>query len=822
MGQIKWIACGAGAVLALAFALAVAFPDEIEPPENVGQQTAPEYLLGEDGDGDWTWATPTEVVAAGGGGGGGATPLSDADPAPTGAASVAGTATSASRGDHVHSVTLNALAPRPLGATGAAGNGTTPGPWNHVHPTTGLRQVPSPSGVADGRVLTVNDDVYGWAPPAGGGGGATPLSDADPAPTSAAAVAGTAPAASRGDHVHPMTFSLLAPKEPASTARPGASDLPGPWDHQHPFQPLSSFGAVGASGTCAKANSGRNGLQYGDCGSPRVLTNKLPRAAGTAAPGADTQVSRSDHVHPAQLSGSDPAPTGSAAVPGTSALASRGDHIHQVTFSAIAPKPLGSTAAAGSGTVPTPWDHVHPTTGLRQVPDPSHVADGHVLTVDDGAYAWAAGGGGGGGGGGDWITLATRSNVTIPRNNTGTSLVFASGQSATTQRAHLRARADWRLIWRNSSLQVTGYIGPIGDATPETGSYAHRMLFAAPGNYTVTGFSPQAYTSSARMVGLLFHSTGTSVLGNSFGGVSTTFTLQYRLPGGGGGGGGTTPLSDSAPLALGTAAAGTGTTASRGDHVHPKTGIRELPEIGLLDRNKFLDSKTGTPQWVDKPVGVPAFTSADRFRILAINAADNPAWSAPAGVVRSVLPYATTTPANVGATGAVGASGDLARADHVHGGAQAATATPEPTGPALAATPGTSALYARADHVHQGPVSKLLEDGTCSVSGNGCRVQSSSSGVHTEMTRADPYRMFQITFRQTVGGTNIAYGVWCHGSATPLGSAESREFYCWGPRGDGQAMWGEIGITPSAFTWQVNNLNTRGVNQLTYHVVGMR
>jgi len=722
-------------------------------------------------DGEIVLCEPSEVVNAG-------RPLSDAAPAPTAAAAAPGTSSTPARGDH-------------------------------VHPTTGLRQVPDPSNVADGRVLTVNDDVYGWAPPAGGGGQATPLSDTDPAPTAAAAVAGTADAASRGDHVHPMTFSLLAPKEPASTPRPGASDLPGPWDHQHPFQPLSSYGAVGATGTCAKANAGRNGLQYGDCGSPRVLTNKLPRAAGTAAPGSDTQVSRSDHVHPAQLSGSDPAPTGPAAVPGTSALASRANHVHQVTFSAIAPKPLASAAAAGSGTVPTPWDHVHPTTGLRQVPDPAHVADGHVLTVNDGGYAWAAGGGGGSGGGGGWQLLATGTGAGSGRDPD--IATYTSGQSTTTQRAHLRAGATWRVLTEFSNEWAACGAGVYGATVSETGNYQFKLWCPVvnPGGPSVTNLLLQFTQSN---VGVL------SALPSS-----TDYRIEFQLPGGGGGGGGGgTPLSDSAPLALGTAAAGTGTTASRGDHVHPKTGIRELPEIGLLDRNKFLDSKTGTPQWVTPPIGVPAFTSADRDKILEVNESDQLAWAAPSGVVRAALPYATATPADVGASGAVGTSGDLARADHVHGGAQAATATPEPTGPALAATPGTSDLYARADHVHQGPVSKLLEDGTCSVSGNGCRVQSSSSGVHTEMTRGDPYRMFQITFRQTVGGTNIAYGVWCHGTATPLGSAESREFYCWGPRGDGQAMWGEIGITPSTFTWAVNNLNTRGVSQLTYHVVGMR
>ncbi|MDE0383815.1 MAG: hypothetical protein OXI22_08035 [Defluviicoccus sp.] len=107
----------------------------------------------------------------------------------------------------------------------------------------------------------------------GGGGSTTPLSSDTPKVESGSGAPGTENAASRGDHVHP-----------ARTI---------------PKQPLSSFGTVGASGTCAKANSSRDGLAYGDCGSPRVLSNRDPLSAGSADPGNRSDVSRSDHVHPA-------------------------------------------------------------------------------------------------------------------------------------------------------------------------------------------------------------------------------------------------------------------------------------------------------------------------------------------------------------------------------------------------------------------------------------------------------------------------------------------------------------------------------------------
>jgi len=196
-----------------------------------------------------------------------------------------------------------------------------------------------------------------------GGGAATPLSDADPSPTGPAPVPGLSTSASRGDHIHVVTFSALPPKAPG-TASPGSGSVPAPWDHVHPVQPLSSFGTVGINGTCAKSD-GSGGLKYADCGSPRVLSNRLPKIEGTAAPGTGTGVSREDHVHPAAggtptpLSNANPAPTGAAPTPGTSASAARGDHVHQPGLVVLAPKPPG-TASAGSGSLPGPWDHVHP------------------------------------------------------------------------------------------------------------------------------------------------------------------------------------------------------------------------------------------------------------------------------------------------------------------------------------------------------------------------------------------------------------------------------------------------------------------------------
>ena len=84
---------------------------------------------------------------------------------------------------------------------------------------------------------------------------------------------------------------------------------------------------AGKANNCVKVNSTANGLRYADCGSPRVLSNRDPVLWGTAAPGTRTDVSRADHKHPAQ--------------------------------------------------------------SIRQVPNPSGVADGSLLTVQSNAATWA-------------------------------------------------------------------------------------------------------------------------------------------------------------------------------------------------------------------------------------------------------------------------------------------------------------------------------------------------------------------------------------------------------------------------------------------------
>ena len=422
-------------------------------------------------------------------------------------------------------------------------------------------------------------------------GGGADLSD-DPPVIEGTAAPGSASDASRGDHVHPK---------------------------YNP--PLSVFGTVGGSGTCAKANSTRNGLTYGSCGSPRALSNFNPLVeATTADPGNRTDVSRADHVHPTGGGGGGGAPLSdtpavalkASAGAGAAQAASRQDHVHPQTglatsaalTAALSRKPdLGSdapvllkvAASAGVGTSASRQDHVHPNTGLptvasvtanktaleahRQVPDPAHVANGHVLTANSGAYSFAApsGGGSGGGGSADWVNFIPATNV-VSEPNGSTISTFGTGFTASSCHDSLTSSTQWAAIrFRrlSSSTTISASANWTGNA-----SYASGTIRLFSGSFGARGAYAQLTCSSSAVM-LAFYSSESAVVPT---GSRLAVDVLTSLGGGGGGGGTATPLSDGLPKIEGTAAAGTGTAASRGDHVHPR--VFPKPAAGTADKGK--------------------------------------------------------------------------------------------------------------------------------------------------------------------------------------------------------------------------------------------
>ena len=342
-------------------------------------------------DGSLDIFTPVEVVDAGG-----APRLSDHTPQGAGTAA-AGHGTAASRDDHVHpstgggtSIPLSNVTPKVESGAGAAGIASAASRGDHVHPARTIPKQPlssfgtvgSPGNCAKANA-TRDGLAYGTC------GAARTLSNQDPL-VADTALPGTRSDVSRSDHVHP-----------ARTI---------------PKQPLSSFGTVGASGTCAKANSSRDGLTYGSCGSPRVLSNRDPAAPGTADPGNRTDVSRSDHVHPG---GGSATPLSNAAAKnlgvaaaGTSTDASRADHVHsQTSFLGIGiPGPDTVAGAVGVSTLSARADHVH----RSQIPGLTGHG-GNCLKANAGATGLefsACGGSSGGGSAG--LTLTEIASFSAP------------------------------------------------------------------------------------------------------------------------------------------------------------------------------------------------------------------------------------------------------------------------------------------------------------------------------------------------------------------------------------------------------------------------
>ena len=209
----------------------------------------------------------------------------------------------------------------------------------------------------------------------GGGGGGADLSNKTPLVERGTGAPGSGTEGSRDDHVHPLRSITPLP---------------------------AGLYPVGTSGNCLKASTagaaGTGTLRYGDCGSPRVLSDADPKVDATAAPGTNSRVSRSDHVHPlpavAVLSDKAPLSVALTSSAGTGTEASRNDHVHQDTgiASTLDPKPITYTGRAGPGTGNqlSRTDHQHATTLLNHASNQK----GHVLTLTsndtNGAYSWEA------------------------------------------------------------------------------------------------------------------------------------------------------------------------------------------------------------------------------------------------------------------------------------------------------------------------------------------------------------------------------------------------------------------------------------------------
>ena len=407
---------------------------------------------------------------------------------------------------------------------------------------------------------------------------------------------------------------------------------------------------AGHGGQYVRVTATEGGFEYGvpSGGSATPLSDDVPKVeSGTGAAGSGTAASREDHAHPARSVREVPSTAGAA---NGSVLGTDGTAAGWVASSTAAPKALG-TAAAGSSRHLSRGDHVHPSTGLataaalaavRQVPDPAHVADGDVLAVKSGAAIWETpAGGGAASGGGEWALLASHTQASRTSTEINPTWTFATDHSATTCWTAMTGASPWQAI----RMTIRGDTDEFIQANFSTGG----LDLNPSTNTRFQLFSPMYFqidmgTGSGQRVGYANIScnatTFSAVVGefrsDQMAGFPWTMQVHY-LPsfgGGGGGGGGATPLSDGAPKALGTAAPGTGTKASRGDHVHPTTGIRQLPASSGGNDKDVLQLSAGNVGWIAP--GTVIFNalpnpSGHARSFLQLNAAENAvAWGVPA------------------------------------------------------------------------------------------------------------------------------------------------------------------------------------------------
>ncbi|MDD9990373.1 MAG: hypothetical protein OXP75_01090 [Rhodospirillales bacterium] len=410
-----------------------------------------------------TAASRGDHVHPAAGGGGTATPLSDKTPLVESGSGAAGSGDAASREDHVHPARALPAIPQPSTAaplaagTANAGSLATWSRGDHVHPgaappamqvdaTCELAESININNAATTAVTWKADALLGFEGRPTGAPTQTGVKFfLGPATSASTRFAGTWPLSTSQDTDFNVlvqrsasniisisrsgtgTFAWWAiytvdcsvattdaalsdavPKVESGAGTGGSQDTASRGDHVHPArtipkQPLSSFGTVGSAGTCAKANSSRNGLAYGDCGSPRTLSERDPAAPGTADPGNRTDVSRSDHVHPAQTVA---VPQPSTAVPkvesgtgtaGAAAAYSRGDHVHPAAggggsatpLSDQTPQNVGAAGKAGTADSASREDHVHGRGAVpREVPAPSNAVKLDIPRVNSGGSAY--------------------------------------------------------------------------------------------------------------------------------------------------------------------------------------------------------------------------------------------------------------------------------------------------------------------------------------------------------------------------------------------------------------------------------------------------
>ncbi len=351
--------------------------------------------------------------------------------------------------------------------------------------------------------------------------------------------------------------------------------------------------ALGASGTVTAAA----GTLTGTVLNATVVTSSLT-AVGTittgvwnagavtsSGAGVFTSTISASGLAGSLLSSANPVINGTAA-PGTSAIPSRQDHVHPTDTSRAplaSPTFTGKVTTAATATGGAGFNLPHGTA-------PSAPVNGDVWTTTAGMYARINGttvGPFGTGGGGAGASVSD----TAPVGPTNGQLWFDSTSTKTYVYYQDGTSNQWVQVG-GGAIIATNLIG--GNGTTLLGSMPYQSgtdttTLLAPNTSATRAFLGMTGTGTNGAAPSWTSSTGT---GNVVLATSPTLTTPNIGVATGTSFNSITGLSSTTPIIAGTAAVGTGTTAARGDHVHPT----EIPsQTG--NSGRFLTTNGTATSW---------------------------------------------------------------------------------------------------------------------------------------------------------------------------------------------------------------------------------
>jgi hypothetical protein len=578
----------------------------------------------------------------------------------------AGVATTAARSDHRHVVLTGSPAALTVGGAAADGASNSLARTDHAHAMPGLATT-SVDGFLGATDKTRLDGMATNA--------AAVLSVTPVAVDAGTGSGGSAATASRSDHRHQVSTAAPVALAIGGTNNAGTLFTIARSDHVHAMPALATTSVDGFFSAADKVRL--DGMATGSAAVGGTTPANVDNTTG--ATGVATTAARSDHRHAVNAGNPIALTMGAANAPGTSANLVRADHIHALPAAGTPSSlTLAGTNAQGSAATLALSDHVHalPASSTAPLDNSGVAAAGTSTSIARADHQHPT----------TWKTSAVALLESVGFNN-----------------ASPPATVDGVTIQPGDLILVDGTMAPFAD-DDEPAPLAGELLgiFRSAGStwtfLETLDPGEVAYVTSRKS---LYRSDGSHYfpvypLANySQDGLMSAFDYGKLagIPSN------ATSPSSTAPtqITVTTAAAGTGTTAARTDHVHSVATAApvNVSAVGanLVGTSTSLARADHTHDVTTAVPNTLAIGGTNLAGTLTPLARADHVHALPAAGTPVAL---TTTGAN-----AAGSAGTLARSDHVH--ALPAAGTPVALTLAGANAAGSAATLALSDHVHALP-----------------------------------------------------------------------------------------------------------------------